>query len=95
MKADDKSLSEDILAGTEIPGGSYVYNFSVTASTSSVGDNSAVLTSSFSFQCYFTSTETIRLIRDGDPRTATSTFTQLLSSEVSVLLYVHRNHQAY
>ena len=32
-------------------------------------------------QCCLTSTETIRTIRDGDPRTATSTFTQLLSSE--------------
>ena len=32
-------------------------------------------------QCHFTSTETIRLIRDGEPRAATSTFTQLLSSE--------------
>ena len=31
--------------------------------------------------CCFTSTETIRTIRDGEPRTATSTFTQLLSSE--------------
>ena len=30
---------------------------------------------------FFTSTETIRLIRDGEPRTATSTSTQLLSSE--------------
>ena len=30
-------------------------------------------------QCCFTSTETIRTIRDGEPRTATSTFTQLLS----------------
>ena len=29
------------------------------------------------FECCFTSTETIRLIRDGEPRTATSTFTQL------------------
>ena len=28
--------------------------------------------------CRFTSTETIRLIRDGEPRTATWTFTQLL-----------------
>ena len=50
-----------------------------------------------------------RLIRDRSrPRTATSTFTQLLNSDrrvedrdvfqrcfVSVLLYVHRNHQAY
>ena len=33
-------------------------------------------------QCCFTSTETIRLIRTGpEPRTAISTFTQLLSSE--------------
>ena len=31
-------------------------------------------------QCCFTSTETIRLTRDGEARTATSTFTQLLSS---------------
>jgi len=31
-------------------------------------------------KCCFTSTETIRLIRDGEPRTATSTFAQLLSS---------------
>ena len=29
----------------------------------------------------FTSTETIRLIRDGEPRTAISTFTQLLIAE--------------
>ena len=35
-------------------------------------------------QCCFTSTETIRLIRDGEPRTATSTFTQLLSSDRAV-----------
>ena len=50
-----------------------------------------------SSQCCFTSTETVRTIRDGEPRTATSTFTQLLSSVsvfVSALLYVHRNHQA-
>ena len=31
-------------------------------------------------QCSFPSTETIRFIRDGEPRTATSTFTQLLNS---------------
>ena len=31
-------------------------------------------------QCCFTSTETVRLIRDGEPRTDTSTFTQILSS---------------
>ena len=34
-------------------------------------------------QCCFTSTETVRTIRDGEPSTATSTFTQLLSSESS------------
>ena len=33
-----------------------------------------------SVQCCFTFTETIRKIRDGEPRTATSTFTQLLNS---------------
>ena len=39
-------------------------------------------------QCCFTSTETVRLVRDGEPRTATSTFTQILSSamESSLLL---------
>ena len=35
------------------------------------------------FRCCFTSTETRRTIRDGQPRTATSSFTQLLSSEIS------------
>ena len=45
-------------------------------------------------QCCFTSAETSRTIKDGEPRTATSTFTQLLSSN-SMLLYVHRNHKAY
>ena len=32
-------------------------------------------------QCCFTSTETIKAIRDGESRSATSTFTPLLSSE--------------
>ena len=41
-------------------------------------------------QCCFTSTETVVTVRDGEPRMATSTFTQLLNS-VSVLLYVHRD----
>ena len=46
--------------------------------------------------CCFTSTETIRTIRDGEPRTATSTSTQLLSSEMytSSYLYQQRPHQA-
>ena len=33
--------------------------------------------------CCFTSTETVRTIRDGEPRTTTSTFTQFLGSENS------------
>ena len=41
--------------------------------------------------------QTVRTIRDGEPRTATSTFTQLLSfvrlSSSSELLYVHRGHE--
>ena len=55
-------------------------------------------TSAVQVQCCFTSTETMRLIRDGEPRTATSTFTQLLSSDPvssSVLLYVHRDSTDY
>ena len=49
-------------------------------------------------QYCFTSTETMETIRDGEPRTATSTFTQLLSSvETSnaILFYLHRNHGDY
>ena len=38
-------------------------------------------------QCCFTSTETVRTIRDGEPRTATSTFTQLLSSVKTVSVF--------
>ena len=41
----------------------------------------------------------LRTVRDGEPRTATSTFTQLLSSEPThsspMLLYVHRDHKDY
>ena len=33
-------------------------------------------------QCCFRSTETVQTIRDGEPRMATSTFTQILSSEL-------------
>ena len=36
----------------------------------------------FFFKCSFRSTETLRLIRDGEIRTATSTFAQLLSSQM-------------
>ena len=36
-------------------------------------------------QCCFTSTETIRTIRDAEPRTSTSTVTQLLSSVIHVV----------
>ena len=35
---------------------------------------------SASIQCCSTSTENIRTVRDGEPRTSTSTFSQLLSS---------------
>ena len=35
----------------------------------------------FEFKCCFTSAETVRTIWDGEPRTSTSTFTQLLSAE--------------
>ena len=46
------------------------------------------------------STDTIRLFRDGEPRTATSILTQLLSSERydssgPMLLYVHRHNKAF
>ena len=50
-------------------------------------------------ECCITPTETVRIIRDGEPRTATSTFTQLLNSKRKasspfVVLYVHRNSKA-
>ena len=50
----------------------------------------------YSSQCHcisrrFTSTETIRLIRDGEPSTTTATFTQLVSSAVSVSQYSSTN----
>ena len=45
------------------------------------------------------STETIRTFRDGEPKTATSSFTHLPSSEFQVFklafLYVHRNHKGH
>ena len=48
--------------------------------------------------CFTSMQRTVRTVRDGEPRTATSTFTQLLSSEVfgifvSFLLFVHRGHK--
>ena len=57
-----------------------------------------LLLSSVLLQCCFASTETVRTIMDGESRTATSTFTQLLSSVllcvvVEVLLDVHRNRR--
>ena len=39
-------------------------------------------------QCCFTCTETIRTIRDGEARTATSSFTQLLSTATVVRSFV-------
>ena len=51
-------------------------------------------------QCCFMSTETTGLIRDGSPRTATSTFTQLLNYKVwrwgereIIYLSLHCHHQ--
>ena len=42
--------------------------------------------------CCFTSTETVRTVRDGEPRTATTTdFTQLLSSDLNGT--VSKHHQ--
>ena len=51
---------------------------------------------SYRYSCHcisrcFTSTETIRLIRDGEPSTTTATFTQLVSSAVSVSQYSSTN----
>ena len=43
--------------------------------------DSAFSVNSSSNQLLYASTETIRTIKDGEPRTATSTFTQLLSSD--------------
>ena len=40
-------------------------------------------------QCCFTSTEPIRIIQDREPRTSTSTFTQLLSSQQRAALTTH------
>ena len=50
----------------------------------------------FIVQCCFVSRETVRTIRDVDPRTATSIFTQFLSSvsdtvHPSMLFYIHRD----
>ena len=49
-------------------------------------------------QCCFTSTKIRSSVRDREPRTVTSTFTQLLSFVQllrSVLLYVHRDHKHF
>ena len=46
-------------------------------------------------ECWYTSTETVGTITDGEPRTDTSTFTQPLSSDTccSMLLYAHRDRK--
>ena len=42
--------------------------------------------------CCFTSTETVRIIRDGEPRAAISTFSRLLSAPVpSTVCFVHQS----
>ena len=51
-------------------------------------------------QCCFTSTEDVRTVRDGEPRTSTSTLTQLLNSDTPRefklnVAYVHRDRRYY
>ena len=50
--------------------------------------------SAVSVLCCFTSTETLRLIRDGEPRTATSIFTHLLSSAPKVPQCIHQSFKS-
>ena len=40
-------------------------------------------------QCCFTYTDTVRTIRDREPRTSSSTFMQLLSSVIYIYIYTH------
>ena len=54
-------------------------------------DNNATYTFIF-FKCCFTPTETVRTIRDGEPRTSTSSFTQLPAC--TSLLYYETRDQA-
>ena len=53
----------------------------------------------FSFQCCFTSPETVLSIKDGEPRTSTSTLSQLLCSgkrvQCPMLLYAQRDRTDY
>ena len=49
----------------------------------------------FKVPCCFTSTETIRTIRDREPRMATSTFTQLLNSEASCDTWSNNNNNVH
>ena len=53
----------------------------------------ALRTVSF-FRCCFTSTNTLRTIRDGEPRTSTSTFTQLRLRVVRVCCCVQNSDRA-
>ena len=43
----------------------------------------------FRVHCCFTSTETTKTVRDGEPRTSTSTFTRVLSSELFGYIYIY------
>ena len=49
----------------------------------------------FLFECCFTFKETVRTVRDGEPRTATSTFTQLLSSVFQQFSVALRRQRTY
>ena len=65
-----------------LPTGHTVRNFTQSSSTDLQSKtHNTVWVNSF-VQCCFTSTETVPTIKDGEPRTATSTFTQLLNSEM-------------
>ena len=54
--------------------------------------NRALLYWLINVQCYFTPTETIRAITDEVPRTATSAFTQLMSSDIDITLWTYTHH---
>ena len=73
---------------------------SVSANNERVAGRSNIPPTDVQIQCCFTSTDTISIIRVGEPRTSTSSFTHLLISvsrsplcSSSVLLYVHRVHK--
>ena len=57
--------------------------------------SSWTMSMSSSFQCCFTSTETVRTVRDVEPRTATSSLYTAPELCSLMLLYVHRDRMDY